>query len=182
MYGSLGLRMLTHGGQDKMAAIFPMTQIAKFMGPTWGPPGSCGPQMGPMLAPWTLLSGDIFKFSWMKIYDFIELNWFHICVCTLMGGKTFDALENHHSSLKMHMFTRLVIFAFWSFLRPFLAAIKQIYEWFSLFVRPSVRMSLVCHTFLPEASFGIRVLSSPVSVCLSECPCVCVSITCLSAR
>ena len=33
------------------------SQIAKFMGPTWGPPGSCRPQMGPMLAPWTLLSG-----------------------------------------------------------------------------------------------------------------------------
>ena len=31
--------------------------IAKFMGPTRGPPGSCRPQMGPMLAPWTLLSG-----------------------------------------------------------------------------------------------------------------------------
>ena len=27
------------------------------MGPTWGPPGFCRPQMGPMLAPWTLLSG-----------------------------------------------------------------------------------------------------------------------------
>ena len=25
-------------------------QIAKFMGPTWGPPGSCRPQMGPMSA------------------------------------------------------------------------------------------------------------------------------------
>ena len=33
------------------------TQIAKFMGPTWGPPGSCRPQMGSMLAQWTLLSG-----------------------------------------------------------------------------------------------------------------------------
>ena len=33
------------------------SQIAMFMGPTWGPPGSCRPQMGPMLAPWTLLSG-----------------------------------------------------------------------------------------------------------------------------
>ena len=31
-------------------------QTAKFMGPIWGPPGSCRPQMGPMLAPWTLLS------------------------------------------------------------------------------------------------------------------------------
>ena len=33
------------------------SQRAKFMGPIWGPPGSCRPQMGPMLAPWTLLSG-----------------------------------------------------------------------------------------------------------------------------
>ena len=33
------------------------THIAKIIGPTWGPPGSCRPQMGPMLAPWTLLSG-----------------------------------------------------------------------------------------------------------------------------
>ena len=32
-------------------------QTAKFMGPTWGPLGSCRPQMGPMLAPWTLPSG-----------------------------------------------------------------------------------------------------------------------------
>ena len=28
--------------------------IAKFIGPTWGPPGSCRPQMGPMLAPMNL--------------------------------------------------------------------------------------------------------------------------------
>ena len=31
--------------------------MAKFMEPTWGPPGSCRSQMGPMLAPWTLPSG-----------------------------------------------------------------------------------------------------------------------------
>ena len=35
------------------------TQIPKFLWPTWGPPGSCRPQMGPMLAPWTLLSGNL---------------------------------------------------------------------------------------------------------------------------
>ena len=34
-------------------------QIAKFMGQTWGPPGSCQPQMGPMLAPQTLLPGEV---------------------------------------------------------------------------------------------------------------------------
>ena len=32
------------------------SQITIFMGPTWGPPGSSWPQIGPMLAPWTLLS------------------------------------------------------------------------------------------------------------------------------
>ena len=46
-----------------------MSQIARFMGPTWGPPGSCRPQMGPMLAPLTLLSGvpicNIESISWM---------------------------------------------------------------------------------------------------------------------
>ena len=34
------------------------SQIARFMGPTRGPPGSCRPQVGPMLAPRTLLSGN----------------------------------------------------------------------------------------------------------------------------
>ena len=33
------------------------TQIARLMGPTWGPLGSYRPQMGPMWAPWNLLSG-----------------------------------------------------------------------------------------------------------------------------
>ena len=30
----------------------------KFRGPTWGPPGTCRPQVGPILAPWALLSGQ----------------------------------------------------------------------------------------------------------------------------
>ena len=34
-----------------------ISQIARFMGSTWGPPGLCRPQLGPMLAPRTLLSG-----------------------------------------------------------------------------------------------------------------------------
>ena len=37
------------------------SQIANFMGPTWGLPGSCRPQMGPMMAPWILLSGVVLK-------------------------------------------------------------------------------------------------------------------------
>ena len=41
---------------DILSLYINHTQIAKSMGPTWGPPGTCWPQMGPMLAPWTLLS------------------------------------------------------------------------------------------------------------------------------
>ena len=33
--------------------------IARFMGPTWGPTGDDRIQVGPMLAPWTLLSGPL---------------------------------------------------------------------------------------------------------------------------
>ena len=42
---------------NEVTILAKMTHVAKFMGPAWGPPGSCRPQMGPMLAPWTLLSG-----------------------------------------------------------------------------------------------------------------------------
>ena len=34
---------------------------ARFMGPTWGPSGADRAQMGPMLAPWTLLSGMLYN-------------------------------------------------------------------------------------------------------------------------
>ena len=46
-------------GSRLSAGTVKTTQIAQFMGPTWGPSGSCLPQMGPMLAPWTLLSGNV---------------------------------------------------------------------------------------------------------------------------
>ena len=36
------------------------SQITSFMGPTWGPSGTNRTQVGPMLAPWTLLSGLLF--------------------------------------------------------------------------------------------------------------------------
>ena len=45
-----------------------MSQIAKFMGPTLGPPGTCRRQMGPMLAPMNLaIRGICCKFTWSAI-------------------------------------------------------------------------------------------------------------------
>ena len=68
----------THWDWEEIAAILQATQIAKFMGPTWGPPGSCRPQMGPILAPWTLLSGDLFSrihwfFSWWSTWQSVSI-------------------------------------------------------------------------------------------------------------
>ena len=51
-----------------------ISHIARFMGPTWGPPGSCRPQMGSMLVPWTLLWG---------------LSW--ILCCTKSNGLSFES-------------------------------------------------------------------------------------------
>ena len=43
---------------EKCIVFSEMTSlIAKFMGPTWGPTGTDRTQVGPMLAPWILLSG-----------------------------------------------------------------------------------------------------------------------------
>ena len=41
----------------EMSKFTSNTQITRFMWPTWGPSGSCRSQMGPVLTPWTLLSG-----------------------------------------------------------------------------------------------------------------------------
>ena len=55
------------------------SQIAKFMGPTWGPHGPYRPQMGPMLAQWTLLSGVMFITSfligWDSVYVTFNNTW-----------------------------------------------------------------------------------------------------------
>ena len=55
------------------------SQIAKFTGPTWGPPGSCRPQMGPMLVPWTLLSGLWMSYSAQHNSKFTYLSYKMIC-------------------------------------------------------------------------------------------------------
>ena len=38
--------------------------MTRFTGPTWGPPGADRPQVGPMVAPWTLLYGTHCNECW----------------------------------------------------------------------------------------------------------------------
>ena len=42
-----------------VCSIAGIALIARFIGPTWGPSGADRTQVGPMLAPWTLLSGRV---------------------------------------------------------------------------------------------------------------------------
>ena len=53
------------------------------MGPTWGPSGADRIQVGPMLAPWTLLSGECCEtrenYSFTITYTIITMmKWYHI--------------------------------------------------------------------------------------------------------
>ena len=61
-------------GDKPLSELIMVTQITSFMGPTWGPPGSCQPQMGPMLAPRTLLSGYLID-AHNAVYASFCLNW-----------------------------------------------------------------------------------------------------------
>ena len=54
------------------------TLIARFMGTTWGPPGDDRTQVGPMLAPWTLLSGNTLCCSVCSSAD-----WLHFTTATI---------------------------------------------------------------------------------------------------
>ena len=91
------------------------SQITRFMGPTWDPPGSCQPQMGPMLAPWTLLSGitgithmvflSLCFVFWSSTTNFTLSSMFTLLtlgqLCnTLMLGKHPDDY-GYHASLDM---------------------------------------------------------------------------------
>ena len=86
-YGSVnrcpGVILNSPDDQAQLDAVKTKSSIASlkamFMGPTWGPPGAnrCGPQLGPMLAPWTLLSGIIVRcFCFFTLLDPVM----HICV------------------------------------------------------------------------------------------------------
>ena len=49
------------------------TQIARFMGPTWDPYGADRTQVGPILAPWTLLFGYFKSEPVWKCLIFVEI-------------------------------------------------------------------------------------------------------------
>ena len=82
---------LVHLGGSVGCRAWIMSLVARFRGPAWGPSGADRTQVGPMLAPWTLLSGvislalsveyphpifrsDILKSCFIEICNFISQN------------------------------------------------------------------------------------------------------------
>ena len=58
------------------------TLIARFMEPSWSPSGADRTQVGPMLAPWTLLSGNpFFKKQTNRILLTLSLYIVHFSIC-----------------------------------------------------------------------------------------------------
>ena len=73
------------------------SQIARFSWPTWGPPGSCRPQVGPMLAPWTLLairSGRMFHVV-ISLWEVVTFRWCIYIVAELIqtSNSTFAGCD-----------------------------------------------------------------------------------------
>ena len=56
---NLMLFHFTNGNDFLWYGILDVAVIVRFMGPTWGPSGADRTQVGPMLDPWTLLSGRL---------------------------------------------------------------------------------------------------------------------------
>ena len=57
-FHACGRHWVEWGGNISEGFKEKITLIAKFMGPTWGPPGADRSQVGTMLVPWSLLSGQ----------------------------------------------------------------------------------------------------------------------------
>ena len=85
-------------------------KIARFMGPTWGSPGSCRPHMGPMLAPWTLLSGMQWPLRKANgCIDVVAMIVCHLHICTLINGAclliiTDTTTPNEHTQIIIRCF------------------------------------------------------------------------------
>ena len=93
--------------------------IASFMGPTWGPSGADRTQVGPMLAPWTLLSGTcqviLGMAGWIFSNSFISLLSFEVPHhWELLPGDTRcapgDKYQLRHQGIYV---SRLLVFCYW---------------------------------------------------------------------
>ena len=95
--------------------VFGSTQLSKFMDPTWGLPGSCRSQMGPMLGPYTLLSGVLLQ---RRLLNGSALGYVHVYAYTVYPKKyahgfCFAALCCGYTLTDFPISIRLTSLALW---------------------------------------------------------------------
>ena len=71
--GSQKIPQYIHQACVSILCFGKVSLIARFMGPTWGTSGADRTQVGPMLAPWTLLSGMLFLEIELPTKNFINI-------------------------------------------------------------------------------------------------------------
>ena len=79
------------GGEE--IKFWKQSLLARLMGPAWGPPGPDGTLVGPVLAPWTLLSGVV---KWTPILTTVIIHFEHF--------STFEHILTHSVSIWVPMF------------------------------------------------------------------------------
>ena len=107
--------MATCHQKSKLKSYIP---DSKFMGPTWGPSGADRTQVGPMLAPWTLLSGMnwyfyserckrtiAWFFSALHIQVHIHTYTYSCQECLLFFSFIFSVNILNHSSMLKSVYT-----------------------------------------------------------------------------
>ena len=119
------------------------SQIARFMGPTWGPPGSSRPQMGPMLAPWTLLSGMWKTCQWGQPSAVYVKCWLHMTHHQHRRGishdsQGLDSILTHLPPDKMAAILQTIFSDAFSWMKSFVFWL--IFHW-SLFLRVHLTVS-----------------------------------------
>ena len=82
-------------------SMYPL--IARFMGPTWGPSGADRTQVGPMLAPWNLLSGSIYfrvaALEWVKSSDWPDAT--EVMLKDMATIHQYQPTTNHNKALSV---------------------------------------------------------------------------------
>ena len=98
------IKMTTFLSQWWTKKLLNITQITKFMGPTWGPPGSCRPQMSPMLTLWTLLSGLLN----LTMPILTKCEWYYFNWYSILSGHLTDMKYQVQSYVLQHFGTTLL--------------------------------------------------------------------------
>ena len=90
--------------------------IARFVGPTWGPSGADRTQVGPMLAPWTLLSGFFVTVTPTQTWSIPIITWLNNIVSNVYIQqdmfKTYTKLSNASTCLHCDVMHLSLIIAY----------------------------------------------------------------------